>query len=311
MKTYLSYVFAAALIGVGVPATAQAQGAGQMPDEKRHIRSQQDQMMNEGSVSQGDPADRSQQRISRLKENMKNDLREIKNEAREEIDQVHQEARNNLMDETDNKKAEKIRSDTREKISSIKQETQKDIQNTVQEYRQEISQLQTESPQATDATQELAQVQREAEQELDQMVQAAEISDRPERDQMAAQYSLDNAEAEIFGRQNQEQLNNADLTTVSSLLGQDIQNQQGEILGEVEELVYNPDGQIQYVVISVGGFMGIGSKQFAVPFDQLQSGTNNQLVMNVDAKVFEYNDGLDTSQITWSDRTQGSMGLDY
>ncbi|SDB15703.1 PRC-barrel domain-containing protein [Bauldia litoralis] len=43
----------------------------------------------------------------------------------------------------------------------------------------------------------------------------------------------------------------------------------GEAIGDVNDLVVAPDGGIAAVVIGVGGFLGIGEKDVAVPFDRL------------------------------------------
>lgn len=43
-----------------------------------------------------------------------------------------------------------------------------------------------------------------------------------------------------------------------------------ESVGEIDELVLNADGKtIQMAVIEVGGFLGIGEREVAVPFDRL------------------------------------------
>lgn len=40
-------------------------------------------------------------------------------------------------------------------------------------------------------------------------------------------------------------------------------------VGEIEDVVIGADGRAQAVVIGVGGFLGIGEKRVAVPFDQI------------------------------------------
>src|SRR5512132_2622078 len=57
----------------------------------------------------------------------------------------------------------------------------------------------------------------------------------------------------------------------SNLIGKRVQSTEGKKLGEVKDLVINPDdGDIQYVVLDFGGFLGLGDKYFAVPWDALQ-----------------------------------------
>ena len=41
-------------------------------------------------------------------------------------------------------------------------------------------------------------------------------------------------------------------------------------LGEVSDIVFDQSGQIDAVVVDVGGFLGIGEKPVAVDFDRLR-----------------------------------------
>jgi sporulation protein YlmC with PRC-barrel domain len=43
-----------------------------------------------------------------------------------------------------------------------------------------------------------------------------------------------------------------------------------EEIGNITDMVFNEQGQIRAVIIGVGGFLGIGEKSVAVPFEQLQ-----------------------------------------
>lgn len=53
-----------------------------------------------------------------------------------------------------------------------------------------------------------------------------------------------------------------------TLKGERIHNYAGEDLGKVDEIILDLDGgRIGYVVISLGGFLGIGDKLYAVPWE--------------------------------------------
>ncbi len=55
------------------------------------------------------------------------------------------------------------------------------------------------------------------------------------------------------------------------LLGQDLENAQGEGLGEVKDLLIDrDDGKIAFAVIETGGFLGVGEETRAVPFSALR-----------------------------------------
>ena len=59
----------------------------------------------------------------------------------------------------------------------------------------------------------------------------------------------------------------------SQLIGQPVYSSSGddaEEIGNVSDVVFNQDGQITAVIIGVGGFLGIGEKNVAVSFDQLE-----------------------------------------
>lgn len=73
---------------------------------------------------------------------------------------------------------------------------------------------------------------------------------------MAAGYTVANGDAivsEVMG------------ATIYSTAGED-----AEEIGKVNDLVISSDGQIHAVVIGVGGFLGIGEKNVAIDFSQLQ-----------------------------------------
>jgi sporulation protein YlmC with PRC-barrel domain len=56
------------------------------------------------------------------------------------------------------------------------------------------------------------------------------------------------------------------------LVGTDVMNAKGEIIGKVNDVVVNPLGQTQAVVVGVGGFLGVGSKNVAVPYSAIRIG---------------------------------------
>jgi hypothetical protein len=59
----------------------------------------------------------------------------------------------------------------------------------------------------------------------------------------------------------------------SRIIGSNVYNEQNENVGEVEELLLGAQGGPSMAVISVGGFLGIGAKQVAVPFAELRHNT--------------------------------------
>jgi sporulation protein YlmC with PRC-barrel domain len=56
----------------------------------------------------------------------------------------------------------------------------------------------------------------------------------------------------------------------SKLEGLDVYNQNNEKIGDISELLVDSSGKIQAVVIGVGGFLGMGERDVAVPMDQIK-----------------------------------------
>lgn len=75
---------------------------------------------------------------------------------------------------------------------------------------------------------------------------------------------------------------------VRDVLGKQVQNRQGEDLGTIEDIVFDSDaGRISYAVLSFGGFLGMGDKLFAVPWEALTLGDKKGTL--VSDKVFILN----------------------
>ena len=56
----------------------------------------------------------------------------------------------------------------------------------------------------------------------------------------------------------------------SKIVGSKVYNNANENIGSVEDIVLKPDGSMDEVVLSVGGFVGIGDKYVSVPFSDLK-----------------------------------------
>lgn len=56
----------------------------------------------------------------------------------------------------------------------------------------------------------------------------------------------------------------------SKLMGVDIYGPDNKKVGDVTEVVFDKNGKIDLVTVGVGGFLGLGSKEVAIPFDQVQ-----------------------------------------
>ena len=55
----------------------------------------------------------------------------------------------------------------------------------------------------------------------------------------------------------------------SRLIGADVYNDGDEHIGTLDDLMIGDDGTVGFAILSVGGFLGIGSRLVAVTFDSL------------------------------------------
>ena len=55
----------------------------------------------------------------------------------------------------------------------------------------------------------------------------------------------------------------------SKIIGSTVVNDTDETVGKIDDLLVSPDGKRPYVVLSVGGFLGMGSHFLVVPYDTL------------------------------------------
>ena len=56
----------------------------------------------------------------------------------------------------------------------------------------------------------------------------------------------------------------------SQLVGSKVYNNANDNIGSIEDIILKPDGSMDEVVLSVGGFLGMGDKYVAVPFSDLK-----------------------------------------
>ncbi|WEX87940.1 PRC-barrel domain-containing protein [Sinorhizobium garamanticum] len=61
-----------------------------------------------------------------------------------------------------------------------------------------------------------------------------------------------------------------DQIATSTYVGQAVYNAADESIGEINDLIIKKDGGVEAAVIGVGGFLGIGEKNVAVPFDRIE-----------------------------------------
>lgn len=83
--------------------------------------------------------------------------------------------------------------------------------------------------------------------------------------------------------------------TATSIIGDKVRNAQDEHLGEIVDMMIDiTTGKIEYFVLSFGGFLTVGTKFFAIPFNLLKvDEVNKKFILNQSKEVLEKAPGFD------------------
>jgi len=86
-----------------------------------------------------------------------------------------------------------------------------------------------------------------------------------------------------------------ELMGADTLIGNEVCNQKCEDLGYINEIMLDMrSGKVGYAVLSFGGFLGMGEKLFAVPWNALTLDTENKrFVLNVEQDRLKSAPGFD------------------
>ena len=91
------------------------------------------------------------------------------------------------------------------------------------------------------------------------------------------------------------------LMGADTLIGNEVYNWAAEELGDIKELMLDMrSGRVSYAVLSYGGFLSMGEKLFAVPWEALTLDTQNKrFVLDVERDRLEGAPGFDRNR--WPD----------
>ncbi|WHO72695.1 PRC-barrel domain-containing protein [Rhizobium sp. BT03] len=67
-----------------------------------------------------------------------------------------------------------------------------------------------------------------------------------------------------------------DQVSANTYIGQSVYNGNNESIGSVNDLIMKKDGGLVAAIVGVGGFLGIGEKNVAVPMDKITIAQNTQ-----------------------------------
>lgn len=103
----------------------------------------------------------------------------------------------------------------------------------------------------------------------------------------------------------------------NKLIGADVKGASNEKIGDVTEVLVSTDGKINAIIVSVGGFLGMGDRRVALPWEQLRfSSEGSDLVVMASAtkeqlkEMPEYRDPARASseRATGQSRDRGMPG---
>jgi sporulation protein YlmC with PRC-barrel domain len=85
------------------------------------------------------------------------------------------------------------------------------------------------------------------------------------------------------------------VSRASKIIGTAVQNHSGDSLGDIKDLVLDPEtGQVVYAVVTFGGVFGMGDKLFAVPLPALRWIRDKEYyILDIDKSLLEKAPGFD------------------
>lgn len=176
---------------------------------------------------------------------------------------------------------------------------------------------------AWDAIEVQPGVQQETEPDVtvedDQMFQLIYAGDVTMQDQMSFDVAILDEQGAVLDDQS---VDDTDMTVpaefvnllqVSEYNEMDLTNNDGEDIGEIEDaLVDLQEGRVTHVIVDVGGFLGIGERSVAVPFEAFQvdvtvadDAEEESITLNADterlenAPEFNYDDWMPSVESNW------------
>jgi hypothetical protein len=96
--------------------------------------------------------------------------------------------------------------------------------------------------------------------------------------------------------------------SASTLTQDSVRNRMNEDVGSIKEIMIDvPSGRVAYAMLSVGGFLGMGDRLFAIPWESLVLDEDRKcFILDVDKNRLEKAPGFDKSN--WPDKAENSWG---
>ncbi len=94
-------------------------------------------------------------------------------------------------------------------------------------------------------------------------------------------------------------IHTSQILSVTTLIGNNVENVSGENLGKIEELVLHVEtGKIAYAVLSCNDYLGTGNKVFAIPWDAFVLYEDKmKFILDIDKERLERASGFDRDNL--------------
>lgn len=98
------------------------------------------------------------------------------------------------------------------------------------------------------------------------------------------------------------------IVSSEDVIGVEVRNNQDEDLGKVEALMIDKlQGNVVYVILSFGGFLGMGDKLFAMPWAMFSYDPDKDcFIISVDKETLKKSPGFDKDH--WPDMSSSDWG---
>jgi len=86
---------------------------------------------------------------------------------------------------------------------------------------------------------------------------------------------------------------------ISKIIGADVRTKSGEKIGDIRDIVIDDHGAIRLAIVSTGGFLGVGDRLHAVPWELLAPGPKDDEILDIDKARLQAAPGFTAR--TWPD----------
>jgi sporulation protein YlmC with PRC-barrel domain len=91
---------------------------------------------------------------------------------------------------------------------------------------------------------------------------------------------------------------------VSKIIGSEVRDKAGDKIGDIRDLMIDGSGTIRLAIVSTGGFLGVGDRLHAVPWDVLTLGPRDDHILDIDKARLQAAPGF-------TSRTWPNLGDDH